>query len=270
MRVQHREHARTYLSWDRLRKYPLTTLIHAAGAMGLPLEAVRWINGNRHKPKYWLENLQRHELWPTNVADRLKLKFHRVDPKVYEVASEDDLRSFMCLLEPSKRKGETLTRRYKEWWVSQPGDYIFNREIVEPKTNPSYLNGAMGIRFDDDFWVCAVLPYEFRNLSIQTLVAILYPDIEHEECHFLPDHGSDEMQAYMEEQALRMDAWRIVVDRAPDQKSWESITLQPDDDGGFVAEFTSAEGKVIYRDHVSGSEIARKRSADRARYEAAE
>lgn len=66
-----------------------------------------------------------------------------------------------------------------------PG-HDFNREIVEPGTNETFPDGAIGIRVDGDFWEVAALPLEeFRNTTIEKLVEMLWPDIT--DATFEPD-----------------------------------------------------------------------------------
>ena len=70
-------------------------------------------------------------------------------------------------------------RRSGDWWVSiDPHFDDFNREIIEPNINETYPEGAVGIRTDDDFWQVAALPLKFRELTIQEIVPILWPDIK--------------------------------------------------------------------------------------------
>ncbi|WP_315921988.1 hypothetical protein [Mesorhizobium sp. SP-1A] len=63
----------------------------------------------------------------------------------------------------------------------------FNRQIVEPGTNPDFPSGALGIYSDDDFYAVASLPYRFKDLSCAEIVATLWPEIENPV--ILPDHG---------------------------------------------------------------------------------
>lgn len=62
-------------------------------------------------------------------------------------------------------------------WSSDVPCPDFNREIAEPGKMADFPDGAVGIRVDDDFWLVASLPYEFRGLTIQQIVAVLWPDI---------------------------------------------------------------------------------------------
>lgn len=51
----------------------------------------------------------------------------------------------------------------------------FNREFCPPGAAARFPEGALGIRADDDFWAVALLPWRFSALSIQDLVAVLWP-----------------------------------------------------------------------------------------------
>lgn len=69
------------------------------------------------------------------------------------------------------------------WYVVQTNlpAWDFNREIAAPGAMARYPDGALGIRCDDDFWEVAILPHEYTGLSIQDLVAVLWPHIEEPE-----------------------------------------------------------------------------------------
>ena len=59
----------------------------------------------------------------------------------------------------------------------------FTKEICEPGDLVDVPEGCVGIRSDDNFWVEAVLPYKFKDLSIQDMVAVLWSDIKDPICH---------------------------------------------------------------------------------------
>ena len=63
----------------------------------------------------------------------------------------------------------------------------FNREIVEPNTVDELPDGAVGVRCDDDFWVVAILPYSYKEKTIQEIVAEFWPDEKNP--LFNPDSG---------------------------------------------------------------------------------
>ena len=55
----------------------------------------------------------------------------------------------------------------------------FNRDIVEPNTHKTILEGAILVRNDDDFFVIACLPYEtYKDKPIEDIVAEFWPDVE--------------------------------------------------------------------------------------------
>lgn len=61
------------------------------------------------------------------------------------------------------------------WYEKQPPFDDFSKEIVEPGTNETFPNGAVGIRVDDDFWAVAALPYEYKDTPIEEIVAEYWP-----------------------------------------------------------------------------------------------
>lgn len=52
----------------------------------------------------------------------------------------------------------------------------FNKEIMEP--NETHIDGILGIRCDDNFWICARLPYKFKDIPTIQIVNLLWPEIE--------------------------------------------------------------------------------------------
>lgn len=57
------------------------------------------------------------------------------------------------------------------WVESNPPFSDFSKEIVEPGTNSTFPDGAVGIRVDDDFWIVAALPYDYRDVPLEHIVA---------------------------------------------------------------------------------------------------
>lgn len=78
--------------------------------------------------------------------------------------------------------------------LSSLPSHDFNREIVGPGKNEAFPEGALGIRVDDDFWVVAVLPYRFAELSIENLVEVIWPDI-YPEAEFRSDSRDPDLEA---------------------------------------------------------------------------
>lgn len=76
--------------------------------------------------------------------------------------------------------------REGDWIGFAPGN-DFNREIVPPGENETFPDGAVGIRIDDDFWVVAALPYSYREVSIEDIVAEFWPEVSAPV--FKPDSG---------------------------------------------------------------------------------
>ena len=113
------------------------------------------------------------------------------------MASVEDFRAFVATMalvektEPLYKPGEPIpewsenaertsrTYRLDGWWYApDPGFDDFNKEIVPPGVLDALPEGGVGIRTDDDFWTEAVFPHEFRDISIQDMVAILWPEIQ--------------------------------------------------------------------------------------------
>lgn len=77
--------------------------------------------------------------------------------------------------------------------LSSLPSHDFNREIVPAGKNDNYPEGALGIRVDDDFWVVAVLPFRFAELSIENLVEVIWPDI-YPKAEFKPDSRDPDLE----------------------------------------------------------------------------
>lgn len=90
----------------------------------------------------------------------------------------EDLRQFVATMIVRLQDGDAIMSVDRWWFHPDPPFNDFNRDIEEPGSNKCYPEGALGIRADDDFWTIAVLPLEFRSLSIEELVPVLWPHIE--------------------------------------------------------------------------------------------
>lgn len=80
----------------------------------------------------------------------------------------------------------------EEWGI--PFD-DFNREVIEPGELPDLPDGAVGIRMDDDFWTCAVLPLTYRDKTVSEICMELWPE-HHHKMTFKPDSGDPWWQKY--------------------------------------------------------------------------
>jgi hypothetical protein len=122
-----------------------------------------------------------------------------------------DLEAFLADMVPGE---DRRVHNDGPWWASVGNpDNTFNREIAHPGDLPMYPDGVLAVRCDDDFWIVATLPYRFRDLSIETLVSTIWPEVT--DAVFIPDSGSPELKAYYEEQRARMKAWYHVMDSFP-------------------------------------------------------
>ena len=81
----------------------------------------------------------------------------------------------------------------KPYWTTKFDDLgwrDFNKEINHPGDNPKFIEGCVGIRTDDDFWVVAVVPYEYKIMDVQDIVFTLWPELKGlppEDLRFEPD-----------------------------------------------------------------------------------
>ena len=63
--------------------------------------------------------------------------------------------------------------------VHHPGciaTYKMDNDIDKEYIEYIDKNGILSIRADDNFWVVSNIPYKFKELTIQEIVAILWPD----------------------------------------------------------------------------------------------
>lgn len=106
------------------------------------------------------------------------------------MTTKKELKIFIGDMKPStKEHSDGCYEAGSYWYASAKADipgYDFCREIVAPRTNKTFPDGALGVRVDDDFWSVAALPYRFAELSIKEIVETLWP--EHlAEATFEPD-----------------------------------------------------------------------------------
>jgi hypothetical protein len=110
-----------------------------------------------------------------------------------ETNADPELRS--ALAQELKDYALALPRRDNGNYASEEGyffvpdqlpGYDFNREIVQPGTNEHFPHGALGVRVDENFWAVAAMPLRFAGLSIQVIVAILWPTLV-SEAEYGPD-----------------------------------------------------------------------------------
>ena len=63
----------------------------------------------------------------------------------------------------------------------------FTKEVIEPGNNPAFPDGAVGLRVDDDFWIAAALPYEYRTRPTEEIVREFWPELGNDFV-VCPDH----------------------------------------------------------------------------------
>lgn len=71
----------------------------------------------------------------------------------------------------------------------------FNREIHHPGKSDAYPEGALAIRADDDFWIVAVLPYEYVEYPLPAIVKTLWPSYA-DDASYTPDADTHERELY--------------------------------------------------------------------------
>lgn len=219
MRVRHRESSRenvvSKIKSGHAFEFPYTYIKDVLGALGLPLEAIRWINGNDYKPKAWLKDFGealKHR-W-----DQFKINQYSIPMGADAVGTESEFREFISgFREVNGEYGSTWKRKWRgqKYWFTAPGDHIVNKEVVAPKTNGDYLAGAVGWRFDEDFFTFAIMPYRYRTIPNETAMAIMFPDVPLDKYDFIPDSNSPELETHMRDQWHKSEAIKIVGDRQP-------------------------------------------------------
>jgi hypothetical protein len=151
-------------------------------------------------------------------------------PRNEPLGTVEDLRAwFDTLTVETKTHGDdeyaytTTSKVGGGFWVSEYGDTDFNREIVEPGTNPTFIRGCVGIRFDDDFWTCAAIPYRFRNIPGEDIISVIYPGLKREDFNMNPDSGSPEQEAFDQKREQDhieylecYELWRAMAGKDPD------------------------------------------------------
>lgn len=75
----------------------------------------------------------------------------------------------------------TQRQNGRHGYSADPGFRDFNREFKPPKPDGKTVaerEGTLILRADDDFWVVAALPWQFRFLPTKSIVAILWPGMK--------------------------------------------------------------------------------------------
>ncbi len=70
----------------------------------------------------------------------------------------------------------------------QPMSDDFNKQILLPGKEAKLKDGIVIVRSDDDFFKEGLFPYRFHELTIQDIVAVIWPDIKD------PSFGPDVFQ----------------------------------------------------------------------------
>lgn len=114
---------------------------------------------------------------------------------------QDFVKNFKFITEKKTDKledGETFewedARYVFEKWYHSKDDMPsidFNREICKPGQSKVFPDGAIGIRCDDDFWLCAIYPYKFVDVPLTEVVGAFWPDLPKEDIVYNDDVDFD-------------------------------------------------------------------------------
>ncbi len=65
------------------------------------------------------------------------------------------------------------------WWYNPRTIFNdFNKEVIPSGKEIGLEDGVTIVRSDDDFWIEARFPYQFHLLTIQDIVAVVWPDVK--------------------------------------------------------------------------------------------
>lgn len=137
--------------------------------------------------------------------------------------SLEDFRAWVKTLLPIPEPASTDVTWMDEsrlyWYDPSPPFNDFNREFLYPDSDRldevdrakilrDYPDGCFQIRADENFWCIANIPIRFRNLTMQEIVSVLWPNIPNPVYHNdADDHAYWEkwFEAY-HEACRRLDA----------------------------------------------------------------
>ena len=99
----------------------------------------------------------------------------------------------------------------------------FNRDIIE-KGHPEAPDGCLVMRCDSDFHAVANLPLEFKSVSCEEIVSVLWPEIEKPTIY--PDHGDHWWTAiYDPSMEVPREPYELWAEIAVDGEHFESVRL---------------------------------------------
>lgn len=121
--------------------------------------------------------------------------------------------TFFTESEPEDFENEAGIRKVdvpseKFYYYNEPPTHDFNRELAPPGVDKLFPEGAFAIRCDDNFWVVAVLPWKFVDLTCQEICEVLW---DFKNMEFLPDEFISSKDCITLEE-LELD---------PDLREWE-------------------------------------------------
>lgn len=143
------------------------------------------------------------------------------------MSSIDDLKAFVSTLRLNKRKTD-LKKRI--WYVDLKHPFSdFTKAVWEPGLDKKLPRGGVIIEGDFGFFMVAALPYQFKDLSTQEIVSVLWP--HKSDAVFHPDEGDEywdtirdqerevkgfpiEFWVHAPSQSLRLEIYRNYQDAA--------------------------------------------------------
>jgi len=106
--------------------------------------------------------------------EQLKLELKELATFLFLSDGEPEVGHYSCDSDPpfDDFNKDVFDPRFVSNELRPPGEVKDQDEIDFEK----YIhdNGILGIRADDNFWIVAYIPYKFKELTIQEIVAILW------------------------------------------------------------------------------------------------
>lgn len=110
-------------------------------------------------------------------AKLLALALYRPEP----LGTIEEFKAWYATMKPTVPKDDSshhpeVCKTLGPYFV---GDYFcadFNRDVIRPGQHPKAPRGVLQIRFDGDFWIAARLPYRFREVPLDQIINVIYPD----------------------------------------------------------------------------------------------
>lgn len=127
----------------------------------------------------------------------------------------------------------------------------FTRELSPPGMNWRFPKGAIGIRVDYDFWLVAVLPWEWLDRPLPEVVALLWPSmIPH--ASYKPDSKAEPGLST----TLRLDRIRMHIEMSNHEKHELQALIE------IAVQAKKAREERKAKDWTTGEELAQEVALD--------